>query len=149
MNKTILKHILVVCLLALPTANFAQSVNRAELLEKTWHFVAMKCPDKIANGNDDQFINYYASLRMTPSNAAANINYGTYVKIYHDQRDNKREVGSYAISTDESNGTILTLKQAKTGEAISYRVPMVETNHLTLIRTDDGDKCNTSYAVAP
>jgi hypothetical protein len=41
------------------------------------------------------------------------------------------------------------LKKSRTGTTAKYIVSMVETNHVTFIRTDDGDKCNISYGVAP
>jgi hypothetical protein len=41
------------------------------------------------------------------------------------------------------------LKKNKTGTTAKYMVPMVETSHLTLIRTDEAEKCNITYAIAP
>jgi hypothetical protein len=143
-----LKNLLLVCLLALPASLFAQSANRADLLDKTWYFVAVKCSDKVATGHEDQFIHYYSSLKLTASNSN-NINYGTYVKTHKDMRDNPNESGTYTLTTDEQGNLILTLKRAKSRATARYNVPMVETNHLTLIRIDQGDKCNVSYAIAP
>ncbi|MCW3122969.1 MAG: hypothetical protein JWQ38_2461, partial [Flavipsychrobacter sp.] len=40
-------------------------------------------------------------------------------------------------------------KKHKTGATAKYMVPMVEANHLTLIRTDGEEKCNINYAIAP
>ena len=143
-----LKNILLVCLFALPAGVFAQTINRSELLDKTWYFVAMKCPDKVNANNDGHYIHYFSTLKMAASNAN-NINYGTYEKTYRDVRDNPRESGTYSITTDEVGNVVLTLKKRKTGNTSKYTVPMVEANHLTLIRVDEGDKCNTSYAIAP
>ena len=64
-------------------------------------------------------------------------------------RDNPRETGTYAITTDDAGNVVLTLKKHKTNTTARYLVPMVETNHLTLIRTDDVEKCNITYAVSP
>ena len=64
-------------------------------------------------------------------------------------RDNPKETGSYSLTTDEVGNLVLTLKKNKTGTTAKYMVPMVETNHLTLIRTDDVEKCNITYAIAP
>ena len=156
MIKKMLEKILLVCLLALPASAFAQyenhvpnnmePINRYELLDKTWYFVAMKCPDKI--GAESHYIHYFSTLKLTVSNSN-NINYGTYVKTHRDVRDNPREAGTYSLNTDEVGNVILTLKRNKTGATARYMVPMVETNHLTLIRTDEGDKCNVTYAIAP
>jgi hypothetical protein len=157
MVKTMLKRILLVCLMALPAGVFAQHmpafppknnepVNRTELLDKTWHFVGMKCPDKI--GAEAEYIHYFSSLKLTASNVN-NINYGTYVKVYRDMRDNALERGQYTLTTDEVGNLVLTLKKNKTGTTAKYMVPMVETSHLTLIRTDEAEKCNITYAIAP
>jgi hypothetical protein len=156
MVKNMLAKILLVCLMALPAGAFAQMehrppdntlpVNRYELLDKTWYFVAMKCPDKI--GAESHYIHYFATLKLTASNVN-NINYGTYVKFNRDMSDNPNETGKYSLNTDDLGNLILTLKKNKTGTTSKYMVPMVETNHLTLIRTDEGDKCNISYAIAP
>ena len=81
--------------------------------------------------------------------ASALINYGTYVKTYRDMRDNPKEFGTYTLTNDEAGNVIMTLKKNKTGATARYMVPMVETNHLTLIRTDEVEKCNITYAVAP
>lgn len=156
MMKNMLKQILFACLLALPAGVYAQNearlpdnmspINRYELLEKTWHFIAMKCPDKI--GAESQYIHYFSSLTLTVSNAN-NINYGTYEKSYKDVRDNPDEKGTYSLTSDDVGNVVLTLKKNRTGTVMRYMVPMVSTNHLTLIRTDEGDKCNITYAVAP
>jgi hypothetical protein len=158
MIKNMLKNVLLVCLMAIPAASFAQvmqdnrppnntyPINRYELLDKTWHFIAMKCPDKV--GAESQYINYFCTLRLTVSNGN-NINYGTYVKIYRDMRDNPKETGTYSLTTDEVGNVVLTLKRSKVGTIAKYNVPMVEANHLTLIRTDNDEKCNISYAIAP
>lgn len=143
-----LKNILLVCLLAMPAGLFAQTINRAELLDKTWYFVGMKCQDKVTSTNDGHFISYFSTLKMVASNGN-NLNYGTYERNYRDVRDNPHEAGTYSITTDEVGNVVLTLRKAKTGTTAKYTVPMVETNHLTLIRIDEGDKCNTSYAIAP
>lgn len=143
-----LRNLLFAIVLSLPLSTFAQSINRADLLDKTWYFVAMKCPEKVSANNDGHYIHYTSTLKLTATNGN-NINYGTYEKIYTDSRDNPREKGTYSMTTDEVGNIILTLKKSKTGTTAKYVVPMVETNHLTLIRVDDGEKCNTSYAIAP
>lgn len=143
-----LKNMLLVCLLALPAGLFAQTINRVELLDKTWYFVGMKCQDKVTSTNDGHFISYFSTLKMTASNNN-NLNYGTYERTYRDTRDNPHESGTYSITTDEVGNVVLTLKKSRTGTTAKYTVPMVETNHLTLIRIDEGDKCNTSFAIAP
>lgn len=153
--KNMLRNIFLVCLLALSAGAFAQSqlppsntypINRYDLLDKTWYFVAMKCPDKI--GADAHYIHYYSTLVLTASNSN-NINYGTYVKVSRDLSESPREVGTYSLNTDEVGNLMLTLKKAKTGTTAKYMVPMVEANHLTLIRTDEVEKCNINYAIAP
>ncbi len=150
-----LKKILLVCLMALPASVFAQTntpvpntqpINRYELLDKNWCFVAMKCPDKI--GSEGQYIHFFSELKLTATNGN-NINYGTYVKTYKDMRDNPKETGTYTLTNDEVGNVIMTLKKSKTGATAKYMVPMVETNHLTLIRTDEAEKCNITYAIAP
>ena len=151
--KNMLKNILLVCLLFVSVGAFAQynhsqTINRKELLDKTWHFVAMKCPEKVSSDNDGHYIHYLSTLKMVASNVN-NMNYGTYEKTYMDVRDNPNERGTYSITTDEVGNVVLTLKKARTGTTAKYIVPMVEVNHLTLIRTDEGDKCNISYAIAP
>ena len=156
MIRNMLRKILLVCLMAMPAGVFAQQenkvpdnvspVNRYELLDKTWYFVAMKCPDKI--GSETHHIHYFATLKLTVSNNN-NINYGTYEKYNRDVSDNPRETGTYSLTSDEVGNVVLTLKRKKTGTTAKYIVPMVEANHLTLIRTDEGDKCNISYAIAP
>lgn len=146
--KNMLKNILLVCLLAMSTGVFAQTtIDRKELLDKNWYFVAMKCQDKVSAGNDGHYIHYFCSLKLVAANSN-NLNYGTYERVYRDVRDNPNEKGTYSITTDEVGNVVLTLKKSKTGTTSRYNVPMVETNHLTLIRVDDGDKCNTSYAVS-
>ncbi len=153
--KNMLNKILLVCLVALPAGVFAQTntvdpntlpVNRYQLLDKTWDFVAMKCPDKV--GAEDHYIHHFLTLKLTATNNN-NINYGTYVKEYLDVRDNPKETGKYTLTTDEVGNLVLTLTKSKAGTTARYMVPMVETNHLTLIRTDEGDKCNITYAIAP
>lgn len=149
------KKLLLACLLALPAGVFAQTntppantmpINRYDLLEKTWYFVGMKCPDKI--GSEAHYIHWFSTLHLTVSNNN-NINYGTYVKTYRDMRDNAKETGTYTLTTDEAGNVVLTLKKNKNGAIARYMVPMVETSHLTLIRTDEMDKCNITYAIAP
>ena len=149
---------LLICLMALPAGAFAQlqtenrppdnmnPINRYELLDKTWYFVAMKCPDKI--GAESHYIHFFATLKLTASNNN-NINYGTYVKFNKDMSDNPDETGKYSMTTDDLGNLVLTLKKSKSNSTARYFVPMVETNHLTLIRMDEGDKCNISYAIAP
>lgn len=158
MIRNMLSRLFFVCLLALPCSVFAQlyndnrlpnnlqPVNRYELLDKTWHFIAMKCPDKI--GTEAHHIHYFSTLKLTVSNSN-NINYGTYHKKYNDVRDNPDEKGTYSLTTDEVGNVVLTLKRNKTGATAKYMVSFVETNHLTLIRTDEGEKCNITYAIAP
>lgn len=159
MIKNMLQKILLVCLVALPAGAFAQiaqheqrppdnmqPINRYELLDKTWYFVAMKCPDKV--GAESHYIHYISTLQLTASNNN-NINYGTYVKFNRDMSDNPNEKGTYSLNTDEVGNLVLTLRMSRSGAKATYMVPMVETNHLTLIRTDGGDKCNITYAVAP
>lgn len=156
MVKNMLRAVLLACVAALPSGVFAQvenhppnnlePINRYELLDKTWDFIAMKCPDKI--GAEAHYIQFFATLKLTVSNPN-NINYGTYVKAYRDMRDNPRETGTYSLTSDEVGNIVLTLKRYKTGATERYMVSMVETNHLTLIRTDDQDKCNVIYAIAP
>ena len=155
MTKNMLNKILLVCLMAMPAGVFAQTltpdpnmlpVNRYQLLDKTWDFVAMKCPDKV--GADDHYVHFFLTLKLTAANVN-NINYGTYVKEYLDVRDNPKETGKYTLTTDEVGNLVLTLTRNKTQTTSKYMVPTVEANHLTLIRTDDGDKCNITYAVAP
>jgi hypothetical protein len=159
MTKNMLKRILLMCLVvALPAGVFAQipllnrppdntqPIMRHELLEKTWYFVAMKCPDKI--GAETHQIRYFMTLQLTVTNAN-NINYGTYVKVTRDQSDNPRETGTYSLTSDEVGNVVLTLKKKKSNTTATYVVPLVEANHLTLIRTDGEDKCNISYAIAP
>lgn len=155
--KNTLKKVLLVCLMAVPACVFAQRehnqvpdnmnpINRYEMLDKTWNFVAMKCPDKI--GSETHQIHYFATLKLTVSNGN-NINYGTYVRVNRDMSDNPREHGTYSMTSDENGNVMLTLKRSKNGATSKYIISMVETNHLTLIRTDEGDKCNISYAIAP
>ena len=155
MIKNMLNKMLLVCLMAIPTGVFAQTnsvdpntlpVNRYQLLDKTWDFVAMKCPDK--SGSDDHYINHFLTLKLTASNVN-NINYGTYVKVFLDVRDNPKETGTYTLTTDDVGNLVLTLTSKAAGVTAKYFVPMVETNHLTLIRKDDGEKCNITYAIAP
>jgi hypothetical protein len=155
MTKNMLRNLFLVCLLALPAGVFAQGqlppsntnpINRYDLLDKTWYFIAMKCPDKI--GAEAHYIHFYSTLSMTPSNYN-NINYGTYVKVNRDLSESPRETGTYSLNTDEVGNLMLTLRKNKSGSTAKYMVPMVEPNHLTLIRTDEVEKCNVDYAVAP
>ena len=106
----------------------------------------MKCPDKI--GAEAHYIHWFSDLKLTVSNSN-NLNYGTYVKTYRDVRDNPRETGTYTLTTDEVGNLVLTLKKAKKGTIAKYIVPMVEANHLTLIRLDETEKCNITFAIAP
>jgi len=145
------KKVLLFCILALPIYVSAQNsltINRKELLDKTWYFVAMKCPDNTAKGGPNHYIKYSYNLMMSASNVN-NVNYGTYTKMYHDVRDNPKETGTYSITTDEAGNVLLTLKKSKSDESVTYEVPMVESNHLTLIRADGKETCNIFYAVAP
>ena len=158
MMNNMLKKILFVCLMALPAGAFAQlgmenrppsntePINRYELLDKTWYFVATKCPDKI--GAETHYIHYSMTLKMTPTNAN-NINYGTYKKFTRDMSESPNETGKYSLNTDDAGNVVLTLKKDKSKIVAKYNVPFVEANHLTLIRIDDGDKCNIAYAIAP
>lgn len=151
-----LKNIFVLCLMALPFISSAkrlpfppsntEPINKLELFDKTWYFVGMKCPDKI--GDEAHYIHWFSTLNLTVSNAN-NVNFGTYVKVYRDLRDNPKETGTYTLTTDEVGNVILTLKAERSGETAHYLVPMVETHHLTLIRTDSEEKCNVNYAIAP
>ena len=155
MIKNMLNKILLVCLMAIPACAFAQTntqdpntlpVNRYQLLDKTWDFVAMKCPDNI--GAQSQYIHHFLTLKLTATNNN-NINYGTYVEVHLDMSDNPKETGKYSLTLDDVGNLVLTLTARKTGNTAKYIVPMVETNHLTLIRTDGGDKCNITYAICP
>jgi len=156
MLKNMLKNIFMVCLMTLPFAAMAQRppfppsnsepIKRLELFDKTWYFVGMKCPDKI--GDETQYINWFSTLQLTVSNSN-NVNYGTYVRTYRDMRDNPRETGTYTITNDEVGNVVLTLKKSRQGTTAKYLIPMVETHHLTLIRTDEVEKCNITYAIAP
>ena len=160
MVKNMLKNIFLVCLLALSGTAMGQAsagkppfppsntdpINRYELFDKTWYFVGMKCPDKLES--EAHYIHWFSTLQLTVSNSN-NVNYGTYVKTYRDMRDNPRETGTYTITSDDAGNVVLTLKKAKKGTTARYIIPMVETHHLTLIRTDDVEKCNMTYAIAP
>jgi hypothetical protein len=149
MLKRIFTRVLILFIVALPFGVFAQgpNLNRADLLEKTWYFVAMKCPDNLNNGTDGQFVHFYSSLKLTATNGS-NINYGTYERYYNDLRDNPRELGAYSLTTDEVGNLLLTLKKAKSNVSVQYIVPFVETNHLTLIRNDEIEKCKVVYAIS-
>ncbi len=155
MIKNMLNRILLICLFALPVGAFAQTltpdpnmlpVNRYALLNKTWDFVAMKCPDK--TGAEDHYIHHFMTLHLTERNVN-NINYGTYVLVRMDVSDSPRETGKYSLTTDDVGNLILTLTKDKTNVVAKYMVSMVEAHHLTLIRKDDAEKCNISYAIAP
>lgn len=151
---------LFVCLMAIPASGaFAQvigvenrppstsdPINRYQLLDKTWYFVATKCPDKI--GAETHMIHYFMTLRLTATNAN-NINYGVYKKFNRDMSESPNETGRYSITTDDIGNVVLELKKDKSRQTARYNIPFVETNHLTLIRTDEGDKCNIWYAIAP
>ncbi len=76
MIKNMLRKILLVCLAALPAGVFAQiaqheqrppdnmqPINRYELLDKIWYFVAMKCPDKV--GAEAHYIHYISTLQSS------------------------------------------------------------------------------------
>lgn len=156
MVKNMLKNILLTCLIAVPGVVLAQKppfppsttypINRHELFDKTWYFVGMKCPDKI--GSEAHYIHWFSTLELTVTNSN-NINYGTYVKTFRDMRDNPRETGTFTINADDVGNVILTLQKSKKGTIARYIIPMVEAHHLTLIRTDDNEKCNVTYAIAP
>jgi hypothetical protein len=159
MPKNTFKKILLAGLLALPAGVFAQiagvenrppsntePINRYDLLDKTWYFVATKCPDKI--GAETHYIHYFMTLRLTAGNVN-NINYGTYKEFHRDMSESPDEEGKYSITTDDVGNVVLTLKKNKSNMEARYNIPFVETNHLTLIRIDEGDKCNISYAIAP
>jgi hypothetical protein len=63
-------------------------------------------------------------------------------------RDNPQEMGTYSITTDEVGNLLLTLKKTKSNASVQYIVPMVETNHMTLIRNDENEKCKVIYAIS-
>lgn len=139
--------IVMVFLLSAPLA-FAQTMgNRADLVNKTWRIVGMKCPASMNTDDSDQFVHYYGSLTLTPDNYNS-INYGTFVQINRDMSDNPIQKGTYSLVTDEMNGTRLVLKP-KRGNEVTYRVELVYANHLTLINLGDDAKCKVSYAIAP
>lgn len=153
------RKILFVCLMALSAATaFAQvgaenrppsntePINRYDLLDKTWYFIATKCPDKI--GAETHYLHYFMTLRFTVTNPN-NINYGTYKKFNRDVSESPNETGKYSITTDDVGNVVLTLKKDKSKMVARYNIPFVSSNYLTLIRIDEGDKCNISYAVAP
>jgi hypothetical protein len=156
MIKNMLKNIFLICLMAISFEAMAQKppfppsntdpINRYDLFDKTWYFVGMKCPDKI--GSEAHYIHWFSTLQLTVSNSN-NVNFGTYVKTHRDMRDNPSETGTYTLSSDEVGNVILTLKKSKKGTIARYLIPMVETHHLTLIRIDDTEKCNVTYAIAP
>ncbi len=156
MVKNMIKNILLTCLMAFPMVAMAQKppfppsntdpINRYELFDKEWCFVGMKCPDKLES--EAHYIKWFATLQLTVSNAN-NLNFGTYVKTYRDMRDNPREKGTYTLTSDEVGNVVLTLKKDKVGTTAKYMIPMVETHHLTLMRIDNEEKCNITYAIAP
>lgn len=155
MIKNMLRNILLLCIMVMPFCASAQNssnINRKDLLDKTWYFLAQKCPpadkDNAGGNGESQVIRYSSNLKMTASNVN-NINHGNYVRMYKDNRDNPRERGTYAITTDDAGNVLLVLKKAKTDEVTSYQVAMVETNHMTLVRTDGKESCNVFYAIAP
>ncbi len=144
------KRFLVVLLLAMPVMMKAQSMGtRADMVNKTWRIVAIKCPDEYRNtSEEDQFVKYYQSLKLTPSPGYGGNNYGTYVRIHRDVRDNPRESGTYQFNAAQDGATLLTLKPRK-GNATEYRIEFLHPNYLTLVNTSQSEKCKISYAVAP
>jgi hypothetical protein len=140
----------LVFILVLP-AGIAQTIgNRADLVNKTWRIMAMKCPDALSNAGDpDQYVHYYGTLTLTPAAGnAQSVNYGTYVRVNRDASDNPVEKGTYSLVTDEMNGTKLVLKPKK-GNEMTYRVETVLPNHLTLINLGEDVKCKFTYAIVP
>ena len=136
-------------LLALPAIKAQTMGDKAWLVNKTWRFVAMKCPGALNNANNpDEFVKYYYTLSLKPSNAQ-NINYGEYVKVRRDVSDNPVERGMYAITSDEVNGVRIIFKPNKSKLTMEYRVETVLANYLTLINLTDNDKCKIGYAVCP
>lgn len=146
----IYKRILIVFLLAMPVLVSAQSMgSRADIVNKTWRIMAIKCPDQYRNADEeDQYIKYYQSLRLTPAQSYGGNNYGTYVRIHHDSRDNPRETGTYQFNAAQDGSTILTLTPRK-GNPIEYRIEFAHPNYLTLINMSQAEKCKISYAIAP
>ncbi|MBS1690095.1 MAG: hypothetical protein JSS96_15300 [Bacteroidetes bacterium] len=142
--------LIAVFMLAAAPALFAQTIgNRADIVNKKWRIIAMKCPDAMnTDANQDQFVHYYGTLTLTPSNYQ-NINYGTFVKVHHDASDNPIERGNYSLVADDMNGTRLILKSRKGETTTTYRVELVYPNHLTLINLGDDEKCKVTYAIAP
>jgi hypothetical protein len=142
--------LIAVFLFAAAPALFAQTIgNRADIINKKWRILAMKCNDAMSTGNDeDQFVHYYATLTLTPSNYQ-NINYGTFIKVHHDASDNPIERGNYSLVSDDMNGTRLILQSRRGETTTTYRVEMVYPHHLTLINLSDDEKCKVSYAIAP
>lgn len=142
--------LIAVFILAAAPALFAQTIgNRADIVNRKWRIIAMKCPDAMnTDGNEDQFIHYYGTLTLTPSNYQ-NINYGTFIKVHNDASDNPIERGNYSLVSDDMNGTRLILKSRKGETTTTYRVELVYPNHLTLINLGDDEKCKVTYAIAP
>jgi hypothetical protein len=150
MRTHICTSFLVVLLLALPVIMKAQPMGtRADMVNKTWRIMAIKCPEQYTTANeDDQFIKYYQSLKLTPSPGYGGNNYGTYVRIHRDARDNPREAGTYQFNAAQDGATLLTLKPRK-GQQVEYRIAFSNPNYLTLVNTNQNEKCKVSYAVAP
>ncbi len=147
MLNNMYKHLLIILLLAMPVVMHAQ--GRADIVNRTWRIVAMKCPDQYGNVNEeDQFVKYYSSLRLTPSGSYAGNNYGTYVRVNRDARDNPRETGNYQFNVAQDGTTLLTLRPRK-GKPVEYRIEFSHPNYLTLVNTAQNEKCKVSYAVAP
>ena len=144
------KKLLLVFLMALPAALYAQSNGtRADIVNKKWRIVAMKCPEQHSDANDeDQFVHYYSSLKLTPANNYTSNDYGSYVKVHKDVRDNPKETGTYKFTTAQDGATLLALKPKK-GMACEYRVELVHGTYLTLINMAQDEKCKVSYAIAP
>ncbi|MBA3828705.1 MAG: hypothetical protein H0X33_07195 [Taibaiella sp.] len=133
-------------LLSVPAIKAQTNGNRHDLVNKKWRIVAMRCPTEMNTNDEDQFVHHYGSLSLKPANAS-NINYGTYIRVNRDQSDNPVQHGTYALMTDDMNGTRLVLTPHN-GDAIAYRVELVYENHLTLINLGDA-RCKVIYAIAP
>jgi len=137
------------CLLATPALKAQTMGDKAMLVNKTWRFVAMKCPQAMNNAaNPDEFVHYYYTLTLKPANSQ-NMNYGEYVKLNRDLSDNPVERGTYSITSDDVNGVRIVFKPNKSKTTKEYRVETVLANYLTLINLSDNDKCKIAYAVCP
>lgn len=149
MYAKIYRHLLIILLLALPVLTFAQKhTDRSKIVNKTWHIIAMKCPEQYVDSNNaDQYIHYYSTIKLAPV-VYNNVDYGTYTRIYRDSRDNPREFGKYSLVTDVDGSTRMILKSGS-GTTTEYRVEVVSDHYLTLYNLGDVDKCRVSYAVAP